>query len=68
MARQARGSGSVPAAVGALFRSGLVVLPCRVFAGLRLVARRRFTWPSLGGRPQPSTEVRYLCSTAKLTR
>src|SRR5262249_37101770 len=32
-------------AVGALFRLGLVVLPCRVFAGLRLLVRGRLTEP-----------------------
>src|SRR6516225_5087688 len=36
------------AAVGALFRLGLAVLLCRVFAGLRLIVRRRLTEPSRG--------------------
>src|SRR6202011_1538038 len=35
------------AAVGAFSCFGLVVLPCRVFAGLRLVVRRRPTYRSL---------------------
>ena len=36
------------AAVGALLRLGFVVLPCCVFAGLRLILRRRLTEPCLG--------------------
>src|SRR5712692_4929148 len=36
------------AAVGALSRLGFVVLPCCVFAGLRLIVRRRLTETSHG--------------------
>jgi hypothetical protein len=41
------------AAFGAASRFALIVF--FAFAGLRLVARRRLTWPSLSERPQPST-------------
>jgi hypothetical protein len=41
------------AAFDAALRFALIV--CCAFAGLRFVARRRLTYPSLGGRPQPST-------------
>src|SRR5262249_24430754 len=52
---------------GAGFDAALrfTLIVCCVFAGLRLLARRRFTWPSLRGRPQPSTAAGGLCSTAK---
>src|SRR5262249_4773502 len=48
------------AAVGALLRSGFVVLACCVFAGLRLIVRRRLTEPlSLGDdHTLPHHEVR----------
>src|SRR5215472_16142678 len=36
------------AAVGALFRLGFLLLPCCVFADLRLIVRRRLAEPSLG--------------------
>src|SRR6516225_11836161 len=41
-------------AVGALLRLSFVVLPCRVFAGLRVIVRRRLTEPSHG-----PTIIRY---------
>src|SRR5262249_36958901 len=41
-------------AVGGLLRLGFVVLPCCVFAGLRLIVRRRLTQPC----PGPTT-IRY---------
>ena len=42
------------AGVGPLLRLGFVVLPCCVFAGLRLIVRRRLTEPCLG-----PTTIRY---------
>src|SRR5215475_7472155 len=48
------------AAVGALLRSGFVLVACCVFAGLRLIVRRRLTEPlSLGDdHTLPHHEVR----------
>src|SRR5262245_11241704 len=43
--RSARVEPAWRAAVGALLRSGFVVLACCVFAGLRPIARRRLTEP-----------------------
>ena len=48
-----RGGMAIARGLCAALRFALIV--CSAFAGLRFVARRRLTYPSLYGRPQPST-------------
>src|SRR6516165_6549987 len=64
--RSARVELATRAAVGALLRRGFVVLPCCVFAGLRLIVRRRLTDPFLWADEHTLPHHGVCCAHSKI--